>query len=454
MEHQLITNTNTNYMSKQKISKKVSTALINSLGAGVVPRTGLEHIAVGREKELNSLLKNLNDIAEGVAAFRFIIGNYGSGKSFMLQMIRNRAMEQGFVVADVDLSSGRRLAGSNNEGLATYRELMSRLATKTRPDGGALISILEGWINKIQQEVAKETGMRPNDEGFDDQVENKIREVIHYIEDLVHGFDFGSVIIAYWRSYRLDDEELKNASLRWLRGEFNTKTEARTALGVRVIIDDETWYDYIKLLAKFVAEIGYKGLLILIDEAVNLYQISTTVTREKNYNRLLGMFNDTMQCKAENLGIFIGGTTKFLEDPNRGLFADQAWRRRTKESRFVTQSNVQEYLGSVIRLHPLTETEILTLLQRLTEIHALNFGYEPRLKDRDLKEFVQEIMTRLGAEALLTPGEIIRDFISVLNVLYQNPEIKFSELIHGDNFQPTILGEDANLDDNVAEFSL
>ncbi|MEA5578276.1 ATP-binding protein [Anabaena sp. UHCC 0451] len=441
-------------MTKNKISKKITTALINSLGAGVVPRTGIEHIAVGREKELNSLFQNLNDIAEGVAAFRFIIGNYGSGKSFMLQMVRNRAIEQGFVVADADLSSGRRLAGSHNEGLATYRELMSRLATKTRPDGGALVSILEGWINKIQQEVAKETGMRPHDEGFDEQVEIKIREVVGYIEDLVHGFDFGSVIIAYWRSYRLDDDDLKNASLRWLRGEFNTKTEARAALGVRVIIDDETWYDYIKLLAKFVAEIGYKGLLILVDEAVILYQITTTVTREKNYNRLLAMFNDTMQCKAENLGIVIGGTTKFLEDPNRGLFADPAWRRRTQESRFVSQANVQEYLGPVIRLNPLTATEILTLLQRLTEIHALNFGYQPRWKNSDLQEFIQEIITRLGGEALMTPGEIIRDFISVLNVLYQNPEIKFTELIHGANFKPTAAGKDVDLDDDVAEFSL
>lgn len=442
-------------MTKLKISKKVSTALINSLSAGVVPRIGVENIAVGREKELNSLLQNLNDIAEGVAAFRFIIGNYGSGKSFMLQMIRNRAIEQGFVVADADLSSERRLAGTNNEGLATYRELMSRLATKTRPDGGAIVSILEAWINKIQQEVAKETQMRPNDPGFDDQVEAKIREVVQYIEDLVHGFDFGNVIIAYWRGYRLDDDELKNASLRWLRGEFNTKTEAKNALGVRVIIDDDTWYDYIKLLAKFVAEIGYKGLLIFMDEAVNLYQISTTVTREKNYNRLLAMFNDTMQCKAENLGIFIGGTTKFLEDPNRGLFADQAWRRRTKESRFATQANIQEFTGPVIKLNPLTESEIFTLLQRLTEIHALNFGYEKKLNPSDLQAFVQEIVNRLGTEALLTPGEIVRDFMSVLNILHHNQEIKFNELIHSANFQPTSVMQAMNLgEDNAAEFSL
>jgi hypothetical protein len=442
-------------MAKPKISKKISTALINSLSAGVVPRIGVEHIAVGRENELKSLSQNLDDIAEGVAAFRFIIGNYGSGKSFMLQMIRSRAIEQGFVVADADLSSERRLAGSNNEGLATYRELMSRLATKTRPDGGALVSILEGWINKIQQEVVKDTGLRPNDDGFDDKVEEKIREVVQYIEDLVHGFDFGSVIIAYWRGYRLDDDNLKAAAMRWLRGEFNTKTEAKAALGVRVIIDDDSWYDYIKILAKFVAEIGYKGLLVLIDESVHLYQISTTVTREKNYNRLLAIFNDTMQCKAEHLGIFIGGTTKFLEDQNRGLFADQAWRRRTKESRFVTQAGVQEYSGPVMRLNPLSQEEILTLLQRLTEIHVLNFSYEKLLTKRELQDFVQAIVNRLGAEALLTPGEIVRDFMSVLNILHQNPAISFKELIHGANFQPTVVGNKAAMhEDNAAEFSL
>jgi P-loop Domain of unknown function (DUF2791) len=442
-------------MANLKISKKISTALINSLGAGVVPRVGVEHIAVGREKELKSLLQNLDDITEGVASFRFIIGNYGSGKSFMLQMVRNRAMEQGFVVADADLSSERRLAGTNNEGVATYRELMSRLATKTRPDGGALVSILEGWINKIQQEVVKETKMRPSDDGFDDKVEAKIREVVQYIEDLVHGFDFGSVIIAYWRGYRLDDDELKNAAMRWFRGEFSTKTEAKAALGVRVIIDDDSWYDYIKLFAKFVAEIGYKGLLVLLDEAVHIYQISTTVTREKNYNRLLAMFNDTMQCKAEHLGIVIGGTTRFLEDPKRGLFADQAWQRRTKESRFVTQAGIQEYLGPVIRLNPLSEAEILTLLQRLTEIHAINFGYDEALKNPELKEFVQEIVNRLGAEALLTPGEIVRDFMSLLNILHQNPGISFGELIHGSKFKPTAAGKDVDVDeDNAAEFSL
>ncbi|GAB1539669.1 hypothetical protein NUACC21_23360 [Scytonema sp. NUACC21] len=279
-----------------------------------------------------------------------------------------------------------------------------------------------------------------------------------YIEDLVHGFDFGSVIVAYWRGYRSDEDNLKNAALKWLRGEFTTKIEAKAALGVRVIIDDETWYDYIKLLAKFVAEIGYKGLLVLLDEAVYLYKISTTVTREKNYNRLLAMFNDTMQCKAEHLGIVIGGTTRFLEDQNRGLFSDSAWRRRTKESRFVSQAGVQEFLGPVLRLNPLTEEEIFMLLQRLAEVHALNYNYDKSLTNRHLKEFVREIVTRLGAEALLTPGEIVRDFISILNILYQNSSLTFNEIIHDSNFKPTAVGQDRDInvdeDDDVAEITL
>lgn len=343
-----------------KISKRITSAIINSLNAGVVPRIGIERIAVGREKELKSLGQNLDSISEGGAAFRFIVGNFGSGKSFMLQLIRNQAMEQGFVVADVDLSAEKRLAGTNNEGLATYRELMHNIAIKSRPEGGALVSILEGWINKIQQEVAMATGLRPNDEEFDQKVEARIFDVVQDIEGLVHGFDFGNVISAYWRGYRLGNDDLKNAALRWLRGEYNTKTEAKTALTeVRVIIDDETWYDYIKLIAKFTADIGYKGLLIFLDEAVHLYQIANSVSREKNYDKLLAIFNDTMQGRAEYLGIFVGGTPKFIEDSKRGLFKNLAWQRRTQTSRFVQQAGIQDVSSPVIQLNPLDRKSVV-----------------------------------------------------------------------------------------------
>ncbi len=436
-------------MTRIKIPKRVSTALINSLGAGVVPRIGLEHITVGREKEVTAFLQDLENIAEGGAAFRFVVGRYGSGKSFMLQLIRNHAMERGFVVADADLSPERRLVGSGH-GVATYRELMQNISTKFRPDGGALAPILEAWINGIQNQVAQDTGMRPNDHGFDDNVESKILEAVKNTEGLVHGFTFATVVTNYWRGYRLDDTSKKNAALRWLRGEFDNKTDAKSTLSAKDIIDDDSWYDYIKLFAKFVSDIGYKGLLVLLDEAVHLYKINHTMSRQNNYDKLLAIFNDTMQGKAEYLGIYLGGTPKFLEDPRRGLFNDQAWQRRTAKSRFT--KDFQDTSGPVIQLENLTDQEILMLLQRLADVHTTHYGYDQAVTADQFNAFIQEIVNRLGAEVLLTPGEIVRDFISILNILQQNQEISFEEIIHSS--MPLSLTEKTNVDEGVAEFTL
>ncbi|MGV0025270.1 ATP-binding protein [Phormidesmis priestleyi] len=416
-------------------SKRVSTALMNALGAGVVPRLGLDQIAVGREKELATLQQDLDNIAAGGAAFRFVIGRYGAGKSFTLQLLRSCAIEQGFVVADADITPDRRLCGGNGASIATYRELMHNLATKSRPDGGALATILERWIAAIQTQVAQETGLKPNDQGFDAQVEAKIREVTQDVADLVNGFEFANVIIAYWSGYRNDDDTRKESALRWLRGEFSTKTEAKAALGVRVIIDDETWYDYIKLLARFVADIGYKGLIIVLDEVIHLFKITTTVSRQNNYDKLLAMFNDTMQGRVGHLGMLIGGTPQFLEDPRRGLYSDPAWQRRTAESRLIRQSGIVDTIAPVIRLEPLTPSEILQLLQRLAELHKTHYSYVKVLSTQDLQEFLRVMSDRIGADQLITPGEIVRDFVTVLNVLYQNPQLSIAQLLQSTQFQ-------------------
>jgi hypothetical protein len=442
-------------MANLKINRRESTALINSLAAGVVPRIGLEHIAVGREREIKAFLQDLENIAEGGSTFRFIIGRYGSGKSFMLQLIRNHAMEQGFVVADADLSPERRLAGTNRQGVATYRELMRNIATKTNPDGGALKLILERWISGILTQVAKDTGMRSHDDGFDDQVESRILEVVKDIEGLVHGFDFATVITAYWRGYRSDNDQKKDAALRWLRGEFANKTQAKSALGVRVIIDDDSWYDYIKLFAKFVFDIGYKGLIVLLDEAVHLYQITNAVSRQNNYDKLLALFNDSMQGRAEHLGILMGGTPQFLEDSRRGLYSYEALRTRLAPSRSVA-NGLQDTSAPVIRVETLTPENILELLQRLADVHAAHYKYKKALTAAQLQEFMGEVVNRLGAKELLTPREVVRDFISILNILQQNPQISFKELSQSSNFQPSRVGKNPDVDENseFAEFTL
>lgn len=437
-------------MSELKIPKRVTTALVNSLTAGVVPRIGLEHVAVGRRTEVEAIVRDLDNIAEGGAAFRLITGKYGSGKSFLLQMVRNYAMDRDFLVADADLSPERRLVGTKGQGLATYRELMTHLSSRTRPDGGALEAVLQKWIFALQQDVMRERSWPADHPELTGQVEARIFEAAAGLHGMVHGFDFGKVLSAYWNGHKLGDDNLKQDALRWLRGEFATRTEARKALGVSVIVDDENWYDYMKLWAGFAAAIGYKGLLLFIDEGVNLYKITNTISRQSNYEKLLTMFNDTMQGKAEHLGILVGGTPQFVEDTRRGLFSYEALRSRLVAGRYG--SAYANYTGPILKLEMLTHEELLVLLQKLRDIHALHFGYTPALSDEQLIHFMEEAAGRLGAEELLTPREIIRDFLDLLHTLHQNPEASFEKLVGERNIQPD--KPENELDDLLAEFDL
>lgn len=418
-----------------RIPKRTSTALLQSLAAGVVPRVGLEHIAVGRHAETQAMLDDLDTIiAEGGASFRMIVGKYGAGKSFLCQLIRNYALQRNFVVADADFSPDRRLVGTNRQGVGLYRELLRNMATRTRPEGNAFAAIFERWISEVQSTVLQEHGITPQDARFYGLVEQRIYETVHGMEGMVHGFDFATVVNAYWQGHLRDDEVRKNAALRWLRGEYSNKADARAELGVRVIIDDASWYDYIKLIAQFVHDIGYKGFVLFLDEAVNLYKISNRIARQNNYERLLTLLNDILQGRAQYLGVFIGGTPQMVEDPNRGLYSYEALRTRLEPSRFVADGLV-DFSGPLIKLAPLSDTELFVLLQNLRQVHAVHYQYEPVVTDQQLQTFLAQAYGRLGAEQLLTPRELIRDFISVLNILHQNPGKTFEQVIFGPDFQ-------------------
>jgi P-loop Domain of unknown function (DUF2791) len=422
-----------------KVPRRVLTALMNSIAAGVTPRTGIEHLAVGRKEEIGAIVTDLDSVGDGGAAFRIVSGSFGSGKSFLLQLARNYALERNYVVLDADLSPERRLTGTQGQGLATYRELTRNLSTKTRPDGGALAMILEKWISGVQADVLRERGLSPSDPAFTTAVDAKIVQTISDMEGLVHGFNFAQVVSTYWQGTVEQDEAKKAAALRWLRGEFATKTEARETLGgnVRVMIDDDGWYDYVKLLATFVTAIGYKGLVVLIDEAVNLYKISHTQARLSNYEKLLTILNDCLQGKAHHLGILVGATPQMVEDTRRGLFSYDALRTRLQESRYAARAGLRDVSGTVIKLDPLSFEEVFVLLQRLRYLHAQHHGYPEAVSDEQLRGFMEETLSRLGANRFTTPREIIRDFISVLNLIHQNPGADFDGLVHGEGYVPT-----------------
>ena len=407
---------------KPRVPKRIAAVIINSLKGGVVPRIGLPYITVGREREIQAFLTDLGLIENGGASFRFLVGRYGAGKSFLLQTIRTHAMGEGFVVADADLSPERRLQGNQGQGLATYRELIRNISTKTRPEGGALNLILDRWVSSVQQQV---------EAGADEA--SLLGEQLATLDEMVHGFDFTRMLRRYRMAYLEQDEEELAHVVKWLRGEYRTKTEAKSELGNGTIITDDDWYDYVKLLARFLVGAGYKGMLVMIDELVNLYKIPNAITRQNNYEKILTMYNDTLQGKAQYLGIIMGGTPQSIEDRRRGVFSYEALRSRLTQGRFARE-DMTDMLAPVIHLQPLTYEELLVLAEKLADIHAGYFGYERKVTTDDLVKFLQIEFGRVGADSHLTPREVIRDFIELLDIMYQNPDTDVAELLQPNAF--------------------
>lgn len=431
-----------NASAAPRVPKRVAAVILNSLKGGVVPRIGLPYITVGREVEIRALLTDLSLIADGGASFRFLVGRYGAGKSFLLQTIRTHAMGEGFVVADADLSPERRLQGGQGQGLATYRELIRNISTKTRPEGGALNLILDRWVASCA-----------------DADESAVNAQLAPLEEMVHGFDFTRMLHRYRAAVSEGDEEAMSRVTKWIRGEYRTKSEARAELGSSTIISDDDWYDYVKLIARFLVCSGYKGMLVLIDELVNLYKIPNAITRQYNYEKILTMYNDTLQGKAQYLGMIMGGTPTSIEDRRRGVFSYEALRSRLAQGRFARE-DLKDMLAPIIRLQPLTYEELLVLIEKLMQIHAGYFGWTPTLTENDLVDFLKIEFGRVGADTHLTPREVIRDFIELLDILCQNPDANVAELLQsvgGDALAPAAATGDtgtAGGDRNFAEFTI
>ena len=419
-------------MIENAVPLRIGNVLINALKGGVVPRVGLEYITVGRAQEIGAILRDIELIGEGGASFRFIVGKYGSGKSFLLQTMRNYATAKGFAVADADLSPERRFAGTKGQGLATYKELMQNLSTKSKLDGGALPLILEKWISGIQSTVKADTSL--SGEAFDRQVEKTIYTVAGSLEGMINGFEFAKAIAAYWQAYAVGDDLKKSRVLKWFRGEYASRREAKAELGINFIVNDETWYDFLKIFAAFLVSVGYNGLLIIIDELVNIYKIPNSITRQNNYEKILTMYNDTLQGKARHIGFLMGGTPQCIEDRFKGLFSYEALKSRLSSGHFAN-AELKDLSAPIIHLQMLTQEEMYVLIEKLQTIHGQLYHYQPLLAHDDLLYFLTAEYNRIGAKTHITPREIVRDFIELLNILQQNPSKTVSDILGGNSFE-------------------
>lgn len=400
------------------IRSKDRDAVIQSLRAGVVPRVGQHLIQVGRAKELAALIKDIDRIADSGSAFRVVVGEYGAGKTFFLNLVRAIGLEKKLVTMHADLNPDRRLHASGGQARSLYAELTKNLSTRTKPDGGALAGIVEKFIGQAKTD-AKASGQSS---------ESLIHARLAQLTEMVNGYDFAEVIAAYCRGFDEGNEQLKADAIRWLRGEFATKTDARLALGVRSCVDDAAVYDQLKLLARFVRLAGYSGLLICLDEMVNLYKLANTQARNANYEQILRMLNDSLQGTADGLGFILGGTPEFLLDTRRGLYSYAALQSRLTENTFANAGLV-DYSGPVLRLSALTPEDFYVLLDKLRHVYAGGDPGKYLLPDEALPLFMQHCANRLGDAYFRTPRTTITAFINLLAVLEQNPEARWQDLL-------------------------
>ncbi len=428
---------------RPRIKTRERDAIIQSLKAGVVPRTGIQHIQVGRANEIKAIYRDIDRIAQGGSAFRLIIGEYGSGKTFFLNVIRSIALEKRLVAVNTDLSPDRRIHASAGQARNLYSELMRNMATRTRPEGNALTAVVERFVNSAQEEAEK-TGA---------SVSSLINGRLSSLSEHVGGFDFAKVIEAYWRGHENDDDELKSNAIRWLRAEFSTKTDARKALGVGGFISDTSFYSSLKLMSLLVRQAGYEGLLVVLDEMVNLYKLNSKQARTSNYEQILTMLNDCLQGSANHLGFLLGGTPEFLLDPRKGLYSYEALQSRLAENTFAQKAGVTDYSSTALHLANLTPEELYVLLKNIRNVFASGDETQYLVPDEALNAFLLHCSKKIGEAYFRTPRNTVRAFADMLSIIEQNKDIEWKDLIDAVEIQEEKVSDMPEVEDSSDELS-
>ena len=437
-------------MDRPPIKRRDRDTILQALRAGVVPRLGLQHVQVGRARETRELVRDIDRIGQGGAAIRFVIGDYGSGKTFFLNLIRLVALEKGLVVMSADLAPDRRIHATGGQARGLYAEMARNLSTRTKPDGGAMASVVERFVSQAARQ-AEAQGRNPGE---------VIREKLAHLEELTDGYDFATVIARYWQGHESGNDDLKSAALRWLRAEYTTRTDAKAALGVRSMISDASVYDHLKLFSAFVRLAGYQGLLVSLDEMVNLYKLTSSQARNANFEQILRILNDVLQGSASHLGFMLGGTPEFLMDTRRGLYSYPALQSRLAENSFARDGLV-DLSGPVLRLANLTPEDMFVLL---SNIRRVVFDDPAALPDAALEGFMLHCAARIGDAYFRTPRNTVTAFVNMLAVLEQNPGTGWQALVGGvvvavdggDDLRDIADGgaQDAGAEDDLASFRL
>ncbi|MGN6186038.1 MAG: BREX system ATP-binding domain-containing protein, partial [Thermoanaerobaculia bacterium] len=197
---------------------------------------------------------------------------------------------------------------------------------------------------------------------------------------------------------------------------------------VRTIVSDANVYDQLKLLARFVRLAGYAGVMIVLDELVNLYKLANAQARNSNYEQILRILNDVLQGTAEGMGVLLGGTPEFLLDTRRGLYSYSALQSRLAQNQFLREGLV-DYRGPVLSLSQLTKEDLYVLLANIRNVYAFGDPSKQLVPDEALEAFMHHCSQRIGDAYFRTPRNTVTAFVSLLSVLEQNAGANWRDLL-------------------------
>lgn len=415
-----------------RINPKEADNIIKALEAGVVPRRGIQHLLVGRHKEVEEVILILDNIKQGESDIRFWVGDFGSGKSFMMRTIESLAVQKNFAVSTIDLTPTRRFYASDGKAQSLYNEIVDNIIIQTSQDGNAIKTIIEEWINSIITSVSERDKIPASqllvkeNKGI---IEKEILNITSSFKSVGLSYELGQAISKYYEGLMEDNQVLKLKALRWIRGDISTKTESKNELGIKRIINDDNWYEAIKNLAELFSDIGYSGFVINFDEAVNLYKLPMSQTRERNYEKILNIFNECKSNTARGLFVNFGATRKTIFDERRGMSSYGALKGRLGNESSL-DSKLINTNKTVLPLKPLTTEEIYTLLENLKNIYNIHYRLDIDMTMENIKLYMEEQLNRPGALEFLTPRAVIKDFLEILDMIRQNPDVETETIIY------------------------
>ncbi|MBL4795485.1 MAG: DUF2791 family P-loop domain-containing protein [Pseudomonadales bacterium] len=397
-------------MELHKLTPADRESIIQPLRAGVVPMQGLELFQVGRDEEVESLKSQLTAVTNGASCCRFIVGEYGAGKTFLLQTIKSMAHKQELVTVTTDLSRTKRLSGGKSQTRAYYSALIRSMSTQATPLGQALPRVVKRFVmHSLRQ--ANQNDRSPAAE---------IAERLKIFEEMACGFDFIQVIQAYWTALDTDNTALHDASLRWIRGEYLTKALAKKELGVCSIIDDNNCFDCLKMMAQFVKLSGFSGLVVLTDELGSVYNIRDKRARLNNFDAILNIVNESWLGVSPNIGYFFFTTPELFTDKKRGIQEHPALSSRLTENRFSSDT-LRDWTSPVMRLTSFTDANISQLFANLLFIFCIGKHENLTLYKDDLSEVIGLLKTMLNESYYKNPRNTIKSFLDFLAIRECNP---------------------------------